>query len=396
MTFADILAPIAPERFFADYHGRQILHVPGAADKFAEVMSWAKLNELLNLSAIWTSKSFELSLDGAFVPAREYCQPGLDHGTGATVLRPDPARVTALFKDGASVLLNDVDTLNPGLAAVARALEETLESRVQANLYCSSRERQAFPTHFDAHDVYAVHVAGEKLWRIYEGRHDNPVEHPSFKGQPAAYHEKARGRVVAEVLLKPGDLLYIPRGTYHDAIARTAGTIHVAFGAVAVIGLDLVSQLFERAVGEPAFRRDLPRRHTPGGEAAFDRHLRGLAERLAALAGDSQTAAAFRAFQDRYRYPRGGFALSDKMLGAGGYRLNGDGFAVVRRGDAWALRRAKHATAIPAGMEGPVRWIVERGQFAGDDFAAAFAGLGAERRDDVLRALQAMGVIVRT
>jgi hypothetical protein len=395
IAFADILAPIPAERFFAEYHGRKVLHVPGAADKFAGVMNWAKLNELLNLSAIWTSRSFEMALDGTLLPARDYCRPGLDHGSGAPALQPDPERVTALFKSGASLLLNDVDTLNPGLAAVAGALEEVLESRVQANLYCSSRERQAFPAHFDTHDVYALHVEGEKLWRIYEGRLDDPVEHPSFKGQPAAFHEKARGRIAAEILLKPGDLLYIPRGLYHDAIARTDGTVHVAFGAVAVIGLDLVSQLFERAVSEPAFRRDFPRRHASGGEAAFDHHLRGLAERLAAMAGDPSVAADCRAFQDRYRYPRGGFALSDKLLAAVTYRLTSDGFSVVRRGDAWALHRAGKATAIPPGMERPVGWIVGRTSFAVEEFDAAFGELSAKQRGEILRSLEAMGVVAK-
>jgi JmjC domain len=270
-----------------------------------------------------------------------------------------------------------------------------LESRVQANLYCSSSARQAFPSHFDTHDVYALHVEGEKLWRIYEGRLDDPVEHPSFKGQPAAFHEKARGRVAAEILLKPGDVLYIPRGTYHDAIARTDGTVHVAFGAVAVIGLDLISQLFERAVGEPVFRRDFPRRHAPGGEAAFDRHLDDLATALSRLASDPRMRADVRAFQDRYRYPRGGFALSDKLFRSAAYRLTNDGFDVARVGETWALRRAGQATAIPAGMEGAVSWIVKRKTFAGGEFDAAFAELGDDRRGEILRALEAMGVIAK-
>jgi hypothetical protein len=196
------------------------------------------------------------------------------------------------------------------MTAVARALESVLESRVQANLYCSSRERQAFPSHFDSHDVYALHVEGEKLWRIYRGRLDNPVAHPAFQGQPQAFHEQAKGEIAAEILLKPGDLLYIPRGLYHDAIAQTDGTVHIAFGAVAVIGLDFVSALFERAVHESVFRRDLPRRHTPGGESAFEQHMQNLASALTTIVSDRAMLDSFREFQDRYRYPRGGFELA--------------------------------------------------------------------------------------
>jgi hypothetical protein len=52
LTFADVIAPVSAEQFFAEYHGRKILHVRGAADKFAGVMSWARLNALLNMTAV--------------------------------------------------------------------------------------------------------------------------------------------------------------------------------------------------------------------------------------------------------------------------------------------------------------------------------------------------------
>lgn len=393
MSFADLVAPIAPEQFFAEHHGRKVLHIPGTADKFAAVMSWRKLNALLNMTGIWTNRSLTMALDGAVLPPRDYCRPAVDRSSGAMSLQPDAALVNALIARGASIILNDIDSLGGGLAAVATALEETLESRAQANLYCSWRERQAFPSHFDTHDVYALHIAGEKLWRIYEGRLDNPVEHPSFKGQPASYHETARGKVAMEILLKPGDLLYIPRGTYHDALARSDGTIHVAFSAVAVIGLDFVSALFERAVHDPVFRADLPRRHVAGGEAAFSDHMRRLATHLGQLATDAKTLDAFRSFQDNYRYRRGGFALPATPARKQAFRLTGDGFAVRRHGAGWVLAHGAKATPIPEGLDRAVAWIVARRGFAASDFAAAFPTLAESQRAEVLRSLAAMGVI---
>ena len=394
MSFADILSPVPPETFFADYHGRQVLHVPGAGDKFAAVMSWGKLNDLLNMTGVWSSHSFTMALDGTVIAARDYCVPALDRATGAQVLQPDAELVTALVMGGASLVLNDIDTLNPGLAAVARALETTLECRSQANLYCSSRQHPAFATHFDNHDVYALHMAGEKLWRIYEGRLDNPINHPSFHGLPAQFHDKAKGKVAMEILLKPGDLLYIPRGVYHDALAQTGGTIHVAFSAVTVIGLDLVSGLFERAVQESLFRADFPRRHTAGGEAAFDRHLRALAEQLGRIAADGTTAADFRRFQDNYRYRRGGFHLSEKLLASESYRV-APGFSVVRRGSEWALRKADKTTTIPSGLDQAVAWVVARADFTSTDLSAAQPTLSEAETAELIAALEAMGVITR-
>jgi hypothetical protein len=380
VSFADILAPFAPADFFERHHGRAPLHVPGGADKFSNVMSRAKLDELIAVPGLWSGQSLQMARDSAMVPAGEYLAP-----SGA----PDALKVRALLDDGASLVLNDIDMAAPGLggvAATAQALEAALESKVQANLYSSPRERQAFASHYDTHDVFAVHVHGEKLWRIYEGRIDNPIEHPTFKSQTRAFHEQAKGKVALEVLMKPGDLLYLPRGQYHDAVALSERTIHIAFGAVAVIGLDVVSALFARAVEDPLFRADLPRRHgveAGAGEAALAARLRTLGQRLAELATDPASLAALRQFQDAYRYraapPR--------------YRVTADDFKIMAQGSGWMLARAGKGTPIPPGFDRAVAWMIERGEFGDSDLAQAFAALGDERRGELLRALLAMKVI---
>lgn len=392
-TFADLIAPIPAETFFAEYYGRKVLHIRGDAGKFAGVMSWRKLDALLNMTAVWTSRSLELALDGALVPARDYCRAGLDHGSGAPAPQPDPAAVTGLLRRGASLLLNDIDTLSPELAAVANALEATLEGRVQANLYCSARQHPAFPSHYDTHDVFAMHVEGEKLWRIYEGRLDNPVSHPTYKTKPQSFHDQAKGKVAFDVLLKPGDLLYIPRGTYHDALAQSDGTLHVAFGVTSLIGLDFVSSLFERALHDSLFRASFPRRHAPNGDASFARHLRALTERIASLAMDGATLTHMAALQDSYRYARGGFDLAGVMAAPTRYRVTQADFRVVRIGGDTVLQHGSKGTVIPSGLGEAVRWIVAQASFSVAELAAAAPQLGVEQRDELIRSLVTMGVL---
>ncbi|HEY4134771.1 MAG TPA: cupin domain-containing protein [Alphaproteobacteria bacterium] len=383
-SFADIIAPITPAQFFAEHHSRKPLHIPGGAAKFSGVMSRDRLDGLIDTPGLWNAKSFQMARDSIMLPGAAYCPAG-PAGTGA----PDPARVKALLADGASLVLNDIDLLAPGLdgvAAVARALETTLEAKVQANLYSSPRERQAFASHYDTHDVYAVHVEGEKLWRIYEGRIDNPIEHSTFKSQGRAFHDEAKGKVAAEVLMKPGDLLYLPRGQYHDAVARSERTIHIAFGAVGVIGIDLVTMLFEAAVQDPLFRADLPRRHGQGpdaGEAAFAERLAALGRRLEELATAPEMLKALRDFQDRFRY----------RAAPAGYRVTARDFKVTMQGGGWILARAGKATPIPSGFDRAVAWVVTQDAFTDADLTRKFPALGAETRGDLLRSLLAMKVI---
>lgn len=387
ISFADILAPITPDSFFADYHGRRWLHVPGAssaagADKFAAVMTRAKLDSLISAVGLWNPMSLRLVRDRSPLATQDYCGPDD---------KIVPEKLKSLLANGASLVLNDLDLQAPGLdgvSAVARALEEILEAKVQANLYSSPHERQAFDSHYDGHDVYAVHVEGEKLWRIYEGKIELPIEHPAFKSQFADAHEKTKGKVVAEVLMKPGDLLYLPRGQYHDAIARSERTTHIAYGAVGVIGMDVISALYTRAVHEGLFRADMPRRHGQGpnnGAAEFNARVAQIGQRLAELAKEDDVIKALHQFQDEYRYR----ANQPEMR----FTKTADDFAVVSKAGHWLLMRGGKGAPIPPGLDRPVAWVIARESFSATEMAQAFPALLAEARGELLRSLSAMKVI---
>ncbi len=135
-TFADILHPVTPAEFFAEYHDKKPLHIPGTPDKFASVLSWRTLNDMLNMSSVWSGISLRLMLDAKPIPTPEFCRPAIDRNN-AQSMQPDPERITALLRQGASLIANDVDALSPGLRAVAEAMEGALGAKAQANVYCS-------------------------------------------------------------------------------------------------------------------------------------------------------------------------------------------------------------------------------------------------------------------
>ncbi|HYE00716.1 MAG TPA: cupin domain-containing protein [Alphaproteobacteria bacterium] len=388
-TLADLLHPVTPEAFFAEYYDRKPLHVPGGAAKFAEVMSWRILSDLLNMNAIWSAASLNLVIDRQPVPAEQFCAPAVDRD-GRSALRPVAERVGALLRQGATLVANDIDSLTPALKSVARLLEEGIGGKAQANLYCSRRERQAFHSHFDFHDVFAVHVEGEKTWNVYERRVEHPINHPQFHWTRER-HEAERGPVMMQVPMKPGDLLYLPRGWYHDALATTDGCIHIAFGLTTPIGLDAVTALFDELVADHAFRRPPPRALQEGDAAAAGPWLDGLAERVAAALRSPAAAARIAHMVAGYRYPRGGFDLpADAVVPV--YRLAG-AFQVVREGGAWKLKGSRGAVPVPPGLEGPIGWIVERGRFSDADFAAAHPALGEAARRRLYADLAGMKVL---
>jgi ribosomal protein L16 Arg81 hydroxylase len=395
-SFDEIMAPLGAGRFFAEYEGRRPLHLKGAADKFARVMSWSKLNDLLSQATIWSQASLQLALDKELVPSARYCAPAPGRD-GGQVLRPDPDKVKTYLRRGATLIANDIDHLSTGLTAFAQAMEQELGGKVQGNLYLSSRRRQGFPAHFDTHDVYAVHIEGTKTWHVYEGRAKDPIAHPMFKTLSAEHHEKARGRKLMDVAMEPGDLLYLPRGQYHDALADEGGAVHIAFGVTYPIGIDVMTFLYDRVIAEPEFRANLPRRSLPDADARLAAHLGALAERLSSVLADPGTAQQIAALQKGFHYPRHAYDLPDLLTAAEDARfgVRAKGIRLVQQGGRYGLvpEGSRAATEVPAEVSGMVAWVLERPEFSAAELAAAFPDRQPGQREQLLRDLGTMRLI---
>jgi hypothetical protein len=283
-SFADLIAPLPEDEFFSSIVGKRPVHIPGSPDKFAFAMSWDLMNAILDQNAIWTTHTLQLVLDKGVLRPELYAYDGLARDGNRTPL-VDFDKVRALIRQGASVVLNEIETLTPGMKRISEILGRRPGGKVQGNLYCSWQKHQAFDVHFDTHDVFAMQVSGEKVWRIYQRHFKDPINHPAFKMRDPAFHHANKGALLTEFTMRPGDLVYIPRGFYHEAMAESDATVHMSFSVVPMIGLDVMTMLFEQSVLDDIFRQAVPQPDERGG-AALDEYLMRLAGRLREMLRD--------------------------------------------------------------------------------------------------------------
>ena len=290
-TLDELLHPITRDRFDADYNDRKPLHIPAeaGAPKRA-ILDWARFNALLDQSSIWTAQSLKMVFNGQPIPPEQYCVEA--RSQSGVALRPSPAKVQNLLAMGASVIAGDVQELTPELRALSHRLGRDFAGLVGANVYCSFGGVQAFDTHFDLHHVFAVQVEGEKTWRLYENRAEAPVSFPVDDAEARRWFAQTRGPLMTEVRMQPGDVLYLPRGWYHDALATEGASLHVTFSVSPLYGRVLFGLLESAAMQDPAFRQWL----APGtdGGVRLARQLADLGRRLAELS-------ALPAFRDEAR-----------------------------------------------------------------------------------------------
>jgi bifunctional lysine-specific demethylase and histidyl-hydroxylase NO66 len=87
---------------------------------------------------------------------------------------------------------------------------------------------QGFAPHFDDVDVYVLQVEGAKRWRVYPPLSGHAL--PRYSSRDFADDEI--GAPLRTVVLRPGDLLFLPRGTIHQADAlQDAHSMHLTVSA---------------------------------------------------------------------------------------------------------------------------------------------------------------------
>ncbi|WP_156320363.1 JmjC domain-containing protein [Brevundimonas sp. AAP58] len=369
----DLLRPLNRETFL-DQNRARPLHIPApeGSDK-RSILDWTTFNGLLSQTSIWTPANLRMVRNGEPIPAEAYCVLADTHA--GKVMRPSPAKVEVLLSTGASLIANDVQRLTPGIAALCDGLGETFAGAVAANVYCSFGGVQAFQTHYDLHDVFAIQTEGEKVWRLYANRAPDPVDPPE-PADPRAYFAATRGPLVQEVRMRPGDVLYVPRGWYHDALAVEGASLHLTLSVTPLYGRILFSLLEAAAMQDPTFRAWFPPAAPDGGAALRD-HVGRLMTRLTEIA----------------RMP---FFINEIAMAQA---------RLTPRPAAYALPERKPLTLFrPAGLIGPriegpaavaMEWALAQPQFALEDMIAQFDFVPEPALRGAVEAAERSGALVR-
>ncbi|MEU5725256.1 JmjC domain-containing protein [Micromonospora sp. NPDC047738] len=250
---------VEPAKFAADHWGRSPL-LSRAAELpnprgFTDLFSPADADELLSRRGLRTP-FLRIAKNGELVPAARYTGGG---GAGAEIGdQVLDEQVLQLYADGATLVLQGLHRTWPALGDFARELGTALAQPVQVNAYLTPAGSQGFATHYDTHDVFVLQVDGRKHWRIHPPVLPDPLERQPWGGRADEVAATAEGPAALDVVLAPGDALYLPRGWLHSAQAQERSSLHLTVGIRALTRYALVEELLALAADDPRLRAGLP------------------------------------------------------------------------------------------------------------------------------------------
>jgi bifunctional lysine-specific demethylase and histidyl-hydroxylase NO66 len=263
---------VGPDEFATAYWSRRPLFTPAAdlpAD-FSDLFSLDAADELVSRRGL-RSPFLRMARNGNVLDPAAYTRGG---GAGAEIADQAAGdKVSALFRDGATLVLQALHRTWPALGDFGRGITADLGHPIQINAYLTPAQSTGFSAHYDVHDVFVLQVAGEKRWVIHEPVRPHPLRTDDWGHYRAQVQVAAAGTPALDTVLRPGDALYLPRGWLHAAEALGDVSVHLTVGIQPVTRYALVEALTGLAADVPELRASLPAGVDVGDPAAIAAEL---------------------------------------------------------------------------------------------------------------------------
>ncbi|WNZ26319.1 cupin [Leptolyngbya sp. NK1-12] len=280
-----LLHPYAVDAFLAhNWTSKAIAISAKGQHRFSHLFSWEQLNDLLNFHQ-FNYPDLRLALDEKVLEESEN------------------ERLTQWCQQGATLILNQVHKRVPAIAQLAAELRQILGFGTQVNAYSSYPNRQGFSCHYDTHEVFILQIEGSKQWCVFQDTLKYPLPE-----QKSASQSAPNDPPYLTCTLQPGDVLYIPRGHWHYAVACESPSLHLTLGIHVKTGIDWLEWLVQDLRQQEEWRKSLP---TKCEATSIGQHLTSLVEALTDQLREPDLGYRYRSYLDslgqpikKYDFPR--------------------------------------------------------------------------------------------
>ena len=211
-----MIAPIKEEEFFSEYWEKKPLYIQrNDPEYYSDIVSMDAVDEMISLrTGNWETFRLSESLT-------EECMIND---------QLSKRRLFELYEKGETLIMPQAQLQWDSLRKFITGVQHYFKCRhVHGNLYLTPANNQGFKPHYDTWNVFVAQIHGLKHWKL----HHIPIKLP-FEVHKLLGEQWTRGVKVSkptkEIMLNPGDTLYLPRGLVHEAVAQDQASLHITVG----------------------------------------------------------------------------------------------------------------------------------------------------------------------
>jgi hypothetical protein len=240
---------ISADQFREQVFGRDLYFGKSALQDIS--FGWTNLDDLI-YAVDAREPSMKLFLNG-HVQEQEYMEDFTELGMKKRRVRRDA--FYSLMQRGATLVLNRLEVRSAFVKRLCMGVGQLAGHHATANGYLAFGGTGTFGKHWDTHDVMVLQLLGRKRWQVFRPTFNDPISIYTSKD----HKHECPPEPVFDGILEAGDILYMPRGWWHEALPMEGeGTFHLAVGIHTPVILDYLIWLCGNALSEePAIRAAL-------------------------------------------------------------------------------------------------------------------------------------------
>lgn len=197
--------------------------------------TWSEVNAVYSRADI-SHINFKL-MNGYEVSKEEYIEAY--NNLGVIEYRPITAVLYEYLRNGATLVYNRIKN-EPFVDHIGKQIANFAEAHTITGGYAAFSSKSSYKSHWDTRDVYAVQLIGRKRWILKKPN----FEFPLYMQQTKYFSDiKEPEEIYMDVILEAGDILYIPRGWWHDPLPLDEETFHLAVATFAPTGFEYMQWL---------------------------------------------------------------------------------------------------------------------------------------------------------
>ncbi|MEM6456874.1 MAG: cupin domain-containing protein, partial [Acidobacteriota bacterium] len=257
LTFEEIIAPVTREEFFERYWNKAPLIISRGDRGY-----YGDLYRLQDVDRSIFGDSHCQDDHVSLIPPQGSDEEMTTHAPSDLAYD----EMYRAFNKGYTIRFASIQSTWSPVARLSAAMCEAFSARVNVNCYLTPASSQGFKIHIDTHDVFILQTHGAKDWFVYEtDDYALPLKtldthHTDIRNQYKSPLTDDEVKLKHRIRLEAGDLLFMPRGVPHKAIAAPGeASLHLTFGIHPLYWVEYAKAAMEMlAVHNRSFREPLP------------------------------------------------------------------------------------------------------------------------------------------
>lgn len=228
---------------------RSFMHVSVPESTVHAVFDWPSLNAVLDRGTVEPA-GFRMVRSGATIPPQDYEARTRD------LTYIDAHKVGQVLRAGATLIIDSLDRVDPCVRDATDDVMRVLTESASCNLFLTPAGTRALRNHYDEVDTIIVQLRGHKHWVVRGHSIGRPFPTVEYSDDDESL---CPPNIKFEGTLRPGDVIHVPRGWWHQVQGGDEASLHLTFAIGRPTGSDWLRWVVRKAAEHAGVREGLAR-----------------------------------------------------------------------------------------------------------------------------------------